>query len=308
MIKLKCKTGLLVLFSVILCMLTFSMPVYASSTAQASSSQQISSGQVDSLINVIPQYLSQQQYDKFVSMTAGDLKSSLSYLLLGSNCKQNKANNIGFWDVNSCKILKYKQVPNNQVPSDFVHYQDYSNYNNVSTYYVSMYVYAKQENIDFFTGNNYYLLVFGKDSTGDYKLLQWSQPLIQEMQNSGLAYNDGTEDLQKNIENARMKGIILNGKMEVITNNSATAATSYPPGSYPIPSTIRVYRVSLGRIDTVNFYPYVQDVLPSEWNIPSTVTNSLEAAGPRQSHAKRQSATGQVRDSTQVCVDQRQCP
>jgi ABC-type glycerol-3-phosphate transport system permease component len=119
---MKNRTRVLVLLSIVLCMLTYSVPVYASTTAQLSSNQQVSNGQIASLISAIPQYLAQQQYDRLVSETAGDLKSSLSSLLLGSDCEQNKTNNIGFWDVNSCNILKYKQVPNNQVPSDFVHY------------------------------------------------------------------------------------------------------------------------------------------------------------------------------------------
>ncbi|HEX6292352.1 MAG TPA: SpoIID/LytB domain-containing protein [Herpetosiphonaceae bacterium] len=42
------------------------------------------------------------------------------------------------------------------------------------------------------------------------------------------------------------------------------------------PSTIRVYRVSLGRIDTVNFNYYVKHVLPSEW-ISSWHAESLRA-------------------------------
>ncbi|HEX6287720.1 MAG TPA: peptidoglycan-binding protein [Herpetosiphonaceae bacterium] len=42
------------------------------------------------------------------------------------------------------------------------------------------------------------------------------------------------------------------------------------------PSTIRVYRVSLGRIDTVDFRFYVKHVLPSEW-IPSWHAESLRA-------------------------------
>ncbi|GAA5528613.1 peptidoglycan-binding protein [Herpetosiphon gulosus] len=42
--------------------------------------------------------------------------------------------------------------------------------------------------------------------------------------------------------------------------NQIMAGTNTTP-----PSTIRVYRVSLGRIDTVNFKTYVKHVLPNEW-------------------------------------------
>jgi hypothetical protein len=43
-----------------------------------------------------------------------------------------------------------------------------------------------------------------------------------------------------------------------------------------IPSSIRVYRVQLGRVDTVDFKFYVKHVLPSEW-LPSWNVNSLRA-------------------------------
>ncbi|SNR24523.1 SpoIID/LytB domain-containing protein [Actinomadura mexicana] len=43
-----------------------------------------------------------------------------------------------------------------------------------------------------------------------------------------------------------------------------------------LPSTILVYRVSLGRVDRVAFKTYVKDVLPNEW-VPSWPTESLKA-------------------------------
>ncbi len=46
--------------------------------------------------------------------------------------------------------------------------------------------------------------------------------------------------------------------------------------SLTIPSSIRVYRVQLGRVDTVDFKFYVKHVLPSEW-LPSWNTNSIRA-------------------------------
>ncbi|MEU4821305.1 peptidase inhibitor family I36 protein [Actinomadura citrea] len=43
-----------------------------------------------------------------------------------------------------------------------------------------------------------------------------------------------------------------------------------------LPSTILVYRVSLGRVDRVAFKTYVKDVLPNEW-VPSWPAESLKA-------------------------------
>ncbi|NDU72716.1 hypothetical protein GWI34_08750 [Actinomadura sp. DSM 109109] len=43
-----------------------------------------------------------------------------------------------------------------------------------------------------------------------------------------------------------------------------------------LPTTILVYRVSLGRVDRVSFKTYVKNVLPNEW-VPSWPTESLRA-------------------------------
>lgn len=144
------------------------------------SNSQLLSNEVDNLVKVIPQYLTNKQYDKFVDVTAGDLKASVVNLFLGSNSKENEKNNTGLWNITSLKLLKYKQVPNSQLPSSFVHYEDYSAYDDVFTYYVSSEVTANEDNIDIFSGINYYIWVFGKDNKGDYKLLQWSQPIMKK--------------------------------------------------------------------------------------------------------------------------------
>ncbi len=242
--------------------------------ASVNTNQQVSNSQIDNLINSIPKYLTQQQYEKFVNLTAGDLNISMSELFLGVNSNQNKSKNIGLWNVTDYQLLRYKQIPNSQMPTNFVHYQDYSNYNDIVTYYVSMSITAKQDNMDIFSGTNYFIWVFGKNNAGEYKLLQWSQPIIQEMVEHKLAYGDGTENLQRDIQNARKNGIVLNGKKENITG--ITPMTSYPPGSCPIKSQIRVYRVSLHRIDTVDFYSYVKNVLPNEWTASSDPMESLK--------------------------------
>lgn len=56
-----------------------------------------------------------------------------------------------------------------------------------------------------------------------------------------------------------------------VTPDIGTLATHTTP-----PSTIRVHRVSLGRVDIVDFKTYVKGVLPNEW-IPSWHSESLKA-------------------------------
>jgi hypothetical protein len=57
---------------------------------------------------------------------------------------------------------------------------------------------------------------------------------------------------------------------------SAPAGCSTDGTNSKLPSTILVYRVSLNRVDRVNFKTYVKNVLPNEW-IPSWPAASLDA-------------------------------
>lgn len=267
------------IFAVLLMFLNQGICVASTIDASLEDISSKSNNQIENIIKAVPEYLTKQQYDKFIELTSGILKTSFSDLFLGPNSLEYEQNNIGFWNLTSFKLLKYKQIDNNQVPSSYVQYEDYINYNDVVTYYVSLDTVAKEENKDLFTGNAFYILVFGKNESGEYKLLQWSEPIIQEMIDKKLAYNDGSEDLQKDIQDARFKGIILNGKREQIKpkSKSSFSIQTYPYQSTPIPSTIRVKRASLGTIQTVNFYTYTINVLPNEWTASADPLESLRA-------------------------------
>ncbi len=229
--------------------------------------QNSSDVELNNLIKTIPQLLTDKNYSKLIELADGGLKDSLSYLLLGPNSKEFKANRTGLWNINSVELLKYKQVANKLVPVGSVHYADFADYQDVVTYYVSAKITAIEDDFDVFSGTNYFIWVFGKNNNGEYKLLQWSQPIIEEMEDKELTYNDGTEYLQKDIQKARQDGVILDGnKIRIEKYASKAAATTYDPVSCPIKSSIRVQRVNLNfRIDAVNFYTYVKNVLPNEW-------------------------------------------
>jgi hypothetical protein len=91
-----------------------------------------------------------------------------------------------------------------------------------------------------------------------------------------------------------------------------TSGPAYPMSEVGIqatnstpPTTIRVHRVSLGRIDTVDFRSYVKHVLPNEW-VPSWHTEALRAgAMPVKTygwywtmHAKYPGSGYDVKDTT----------
>ncbi len=272
----KNKLYYIVFLTVSLLILNQSISFAAEVSPTSSQQTSASNNEIDNLIETIPEYLTNNQYDKFVNVTDGNLKRDFADLFLGLHSKEYKQDNVGFWNLKSIKLLKYKQVDNNQLPSGFVNYQDYINYNDVVTYYVSLDTIAKEDDNYLFTGNTYYLWVFGKDASGKYKLLQWSEPIIQEMIDSHLAFNDGTEDLQKDIQSARLQGVTLNGKRQQISGSRATLSAQYDPSSCPVPSTIKVRRVNLGTIDTVLFYNYIVNVLPNEWTASVDPIESLK--------------------------------
>jgi len=233
--------------------------------------------EIDNLVDGVSTSLNKKQYDKFIDLTTGSLNLAFSDLFFGLDSQQNKEKNIGLWNLSSLKIIKYKQIPNSQVPSGSVHYNDYSAYNDIVTYYVSSDIETNEDNSDMFSGINYYIWVFGKDIKGDYKLLQWSQPVIKEMKQNKLAYNDGTEDLQNTIQDARLHGKILNGKGVEIQNSSTSSLSSNYIGNSPIPSNIRVKMASTGSIVNLDFITYVKNVLPNEWTAGSDPIEALRS-------------------------------
>jgi hypothetical protein len=228
--------------------------------------------QVVNLIDEISTYLDKKQYDEFISLTSEDLNSSFFDLFLGPNRHEYRKNNIGLWNLYRFKMIKYKQVP-----SESVNYYDYLEYTDLVTYYVCCDIVAKEDNSDMCSGINYFIFVFGKNNNGEYKLLQWSQPIIREMQRSNFSFFDDAEYSNNDIRNTRSNGMVLNGEKEKIEKYGVSAQTVNDPYYCPMPSQIRVKNKSTGAISTVDFYYYVKNVLPNEWTALADPMESLIA-------------------------------
>ena len=234
-------------------------------------------GQAANLIDEISTYLDKKQYDKFISLTSGDLNSCLSDLFLGPDSREYRKNNIGLWNLNSFKTIKYKQVSKDEVPSSSVNYNDYVDYAELVTYYVCCDITTKEDNIDMCSGVNYFIFVFGKNNNGEYKLLQWSQYSLKEMQESMLAFNDESGTLKNTINNGRLHVTALSSIKERIWEYDTSTQIENDPGNCPMPSKIRVKIRRTGAISTVDFYYYIKNVLPNEWVALADPMESLKA-------------------------------
>lgn len=84
--------------------------------------------QVASLIGEIATYLDKKQYNKFISLTSGDLKLGFSDLFFGPDSHEYKKSKIGLWNLDKFKMITYKQVPNGQITTGNVNYNEYMDY------------------------------------------------------------------------------------------------------------------------------------------------------------------------------------
>ena len=260
----------------ILC-LVLTYPVHA---LAAEASQDSTDAEIVNIMQDVTTSISNADYDAFISLTAGNLNESLENLFFGPASTQNAKDNIGFWNVESLNLLQYKEIPSADGTIAFVDYGTYSDFSDLVTYYVSMDLDAKEDNREMFTGTNFFIFIFGRDNNNEYKLLQWSEANIDEMQRKGIAFDDGSEEQQTIIQHARLNGTTLSGE-EALLQNFETYA-SYDPNDCPIPSTIRVMISErqngvVGEIDTMEFYYYVKNVLPNEWVASTSPYESLKA-------------------------------
>nr|WP_026073719.1 SpoIID/LytB domain-containing protein [Acetivibrio cellulolyticus] len=275
----------LVITGLISCLLFLTNSVsYAVSTNQYlnfnignGSEVSVENREVANLIGEISTYLDKKQYDKFISLTSGDLNSSFSDLFLGPDSYEYRKKNIGLWNLNRFKTINYKQVSNDQVPRSSVNYNDYTEYAELVTYYVCCDITTKENNSDMCSGMNNFIFVFGKDNNGEYKLLQWSQHIIKEMQESNLASVCEIGALKNNIINGRLDGTALGSKKEQSWKYDDLAKIENDPFYCPMPSQIRVKIKGTGEISTVDFYYYIKNVLPNEWTALADPMESLKA-------------------------------
>ncbi len=233
--------------------------------------------QVASLIDEISTHLDKKQYDKFISLTSGDLNSGFSDLFFGQDSHEYKKDNIGLWNLDKFKMITCKQVPKDQIPVRNVNYSEYMEYTELVTYLAYCDIVAKEDTTDMFSGMNCFLFVFGKDNNDEYKLLQWSQPLINEVQKIDFQLHRELVHTSKDILSTRLNEMVLKENKEKLENCFYSIQAINDPYYCPMPSKIRVKIKSTGKISTVDFYYYLKNVLPNEWTALADPMESLKA-------------------------------
>lgn len=147
----------------------------------------------------------------------------------------------------------------------------------VASYYVATDYQLKKESRWFYNGVNYRLYILALE--GDrWVIVEASVAPVNIIRDAGYGFNTPEEAKAAELERIRERtGKFLNLQGKVIEDLAATPeqlceerglAVSVQPLSdeHVRPSSIRVYRASLGRVDTVDFYYYVKNVLPNEWS------------------------------------------
>lgn len=128
-----------------------------------------------------------------------------------------------------------------------------------------------------FSGMNCFLFVFGKDNNDEYKLLQWSQPIIDELLGINFQFHREGEQSKENTLYARLNEMVLKGNKEKLEKCFYSVQAINDPYYCPMPSKIRVKIRSTGKISTVDFYYYLKNVLPNEWTALADPMESLKA-------------------------------
>ena len=135
-------------------------------------------------------------------------------------------------------------------------------YSEVRAYYVAIDYRLKEENRSFYNGVNYRFYVLASEE-GNWVIVEASEAPVHRMIEAGYGFGTPEEMTALRIQEEReLTGKFINPKGEVI---EILAAPVQVAGDHQCPSFIKVYRVELGQIDTVDFYTYVKNVLPNEW-------------------------------------------
>ena len=130
-----------------------------------------------------------------------------------------QTNHIGACNLKNISLLKYKEIKPEDV-SDIIDLSSYpSKYSDIKIYYIAVNCLTYQENEYFHNGVNYFVYVVGHNGN-EYKLLQASQPILED--NKNILFGDFEEKIQMFIQKEEQKGNIIGSDGNLIKTNIAT--------------------------------------------------------------------------------------
>ncbi len=200
----------------------------------------------------------------------------------------NKDNFIGLYDITSARISEIKELPIKSV-YPFVDVKNYmENYGKIKVFYVGIDYAVHEESMFYYNGVNYRLAVVVPEN-GQWKLAEMGDAPVGSLVASNDGFGSSAEKISAKIHQARNKGLFINPAGKIIANVAATPtelaeekgskALSINPsvtGDHVCPSNISIYLTksvnyqfygfSQPHTQSINFYYYLRNVLPDEWD------------------------------------------
>ena len=245
----------------------------------------------ETLIKDMVQSVQNNDWEKYMGiMSYGEREFYKSYF-------SNDSYTNGIKQITNVSLVNVQELTLEQVKEELL-YDEYpilETSEDVKPYLVELDCEVKEENVFFYNGINYYLIVFAKEADGFYKVAQFNRPSSELANNVVEKTLDTTSDnYEKEIAALEVleyadEGIVINGEGELIENEykiiekenvniNAGIVTlaennyKYHPAlgnytCYSIPTKISVCLNKTGgsKIVTVSFGKYVRNTLPNEW-------------------------------------------
>jgi hypothetical protein len=265
--------------------LTLILSLSVVSTSFATSNSSDPNDTITKLISSI----NSKDWNTYISLQSLENKDVFQNFI---NNPDNKKNQIGLFDIKSATLKEIKQVGLDSISSfsNIIAYQD--QYSELSAFLVGIDYKVANESKYYFNGVNYSLIILGKES-GTWHIAEMSDAPLESLVPMGLGFGSDDEKSALNVVKSRLNGIIVNKSGKIIEKNQATSSDINQEkglssstqqsmvrvttsSDHTRPTNIRVYRVSLSRVDTVEFYSYCKNVLPNEW-VSSWASESLKA-------------------------------
>ncbi len=217
------------------------------------------------------------------------------------NNQNNLVEKVGFYSIEQFELVDYLKINSDDLTkfATIGKYSDIYGTDQFLGYRIAVDVKCELESKYFYNGLNYFLIILVNEDN-NWKIAEFSSASPELINYEGntskvsaktIKNYEEEENLSLQIAEERNKGLVLNGNGEVIETNQATSEDILIEKGYSLdeiakmpkavtnttrPDTIRVYRNATGKIETINYYEYLKNVLPNEW-IGSWAQESLKA-------------------------------
>lgn len=243
------------------------------------------------LVNSLVVAINEQDWNAFSNCFVTSEKENYLQFF---NDKSNKESHLGILNVYSAKLKEFLQLPEQACFGATNVKRLNETYVGLNYYLVGIDYSVYSEDKYHYNGVNYRLIVTCQENDQE-KIVEMSDAPIENFTEMGYSFKSNDEKEALKIVKRRYKGEFVNKDGKILSLNKAsnkglkidkglntylkssptmiaTSANELSP-----PATIRVRRVSTGRIDTVNLYYYIKNVLPNEWPKQTTYPEANKA-------------------------------